>query len=71
MEDCESFEDFNAAFVSASHAENPSRVTPELLEKVWRIDNATVKRTLKVNSKISRHDTNTSLSWNFGKMIEF
>ena len=71
IEDWESFEEFNAAFVSASHAENPSRVTPELLEKVWRIDNATVKRTLKVTTLISRHDNNTSLSWKFGKMIEF
>ena len=52
MEDCELFEDVNADFVSASHAKNPSGVTPELLAKVRRIDNATSKRTVKVNTQI-------------------
>ena len=55
-----------ADFVSASHAENPSGVTPEMLTKVWRIDNATAKRTVKVNTQLSRQDDNTSLSQNFG-----
>ena len=45
---------------------NPSGVTPELLAKIWRIDNATAKRTVKVTTQLSRQDSNTSLSQNFG-----
>ena len=52
MEYCELFEDVTAAFSSASHAENPSGVTPELLAKIWCIDNATAKRTVKVTTQL-------------------
>ena len=67
MEDWKLFEDVTTDFVSASHAEKPSGVTPELLEKVWRIYNATYKRNVKVTTKLYRHDANTSLSWSFEK----
>ena len=66
MEDCELFEDVTSAFVSASHAENPSGVTPELLANVWCIYNAAAKFNFKVTTQLSRQDANTSLSWNFG-----
>ena len=67
MEDCELFEDVTADFVSASHAKNPSGVTPELLENLSRIDNTTAKRTDKVTTQLSIKDANTSLSRKFGK----
>ena len=67
MEDCELFEDVTAGFVSASNAEKPYRVTPELLAKVWRIYNSTAKRTIKVTTQLPRQDAKTSLSRNFGK----
>ena len=62
MEDCELFEDVTADFVIASHVENMSGDTLELLEKVWRIDNATAKCTVKVTTQLSREDANTSIS---------
>ena len=34
-------------FASATHADKRKGVSPELLEKIWRIDNKTAKRTLK------------------------
>ena len=61
MENWELFEDVTEAFVSASLAENLSGVTPELLSKVWRIDNATAKRNVKVTTQLSIQDTNTRL----------
>ena len=60
------FEDASTAFVSASHAENPTGITPDILAKVWQIDNATAKRTINVTSQIAKQDVNTSLSRNFG-----
>ena len=53
-------------FFSASHAEKTSRVTPEMLEKVWRTDDATSNRTVKGNTQLSRQDANTSIYRNFG-----
>ena len=64
--DCELFEDVTSDFSSASHAEKQSGVTPELLEKDWRINNSSVKHTVKVNTQLSRQDANTRLSQNFG-----
>ena len=64
--ECELFEDIQKSFVSASHAEKPKGVTPEILMKVWSIDNATAKRTINVTSQLARQDANTTLSRNFG-----
>ena len=64
--DCELFEDIQKSVVSASHAEKPKGVTPEILMKVWRIDNATTKRTINVTSQLARQYANTTLSRNFG-----
>ena len=66
MENCESFEDVTAAFVGALHAEKPSGITPEMLAMVWRIDNKTANRTVKVTTQLSIQDANTSISRNFG-----
>ena len=52
MEDCDLFEDVTAAFVSASYAEKMYGVTPDLPAKVWRIDDATSKRTVKVTTQL-------------------
>ena len=44
------------------------------MTKVWRIDNATAKRTINVTTQLSRQDVNTSLSQNFGtngRMIRY
>ena len=64
--DCDLFEDISAVSVSASRAEKPSGLTPETLAKVWRIDNATAKRTIDITTQVARQDVNTSLSCNFG-----
>ena len=64
--DCDIFEDASTAFVSASHEEKPTGVTPEILEKVWRIDNETAKRTINATTQLAKQDVNTSLSRNFG-----
>ena len=64
--DFDFFEDVSTAFVSASHAENPTGVTPEILAKVWRIDNATAKLTINVTTHLARQDVSTSISLNFG-----
>ena len=66
MEDFELFEDVTADFVSDLHAEKPSGVTTEMFEKVWRIDNATAKRNVKLTNQLSRQDANTILYRNFG-----
>ena len=64
--DCDLFEDIQKSFVSASHAEKPKGVTPEILMKFWRIDNTTAKQTINVMRQLARQDANTTLSRNFG-----
>ena len=64
--ECELFEDIQKAFVISSHVEKPKGVTPEILMKVWRIENATAKRTINVTSQLASQDANTTLSRNFG-----
>ena len=64
--DCDVFEDVSTVFVRASFAENPMGVTQEILEKVWRIDNATVKLTINFTTQLARQDIYTSLSRYFG-----
>ena len=59
------FDDVSTAFVSDSHAENPTGVTLEILAKVWRIYNATAKRATNFTTQLARQDVNTSLSRNF------
>ena len=52
--------------VGASHAEKPRGVNAELLQKIWRIDSETAKRTIKTTSQLNRQDVNSKLSRNFG-----
>ena len=53
-------------FASATHAEKRKGVSPELLEKIWRIDNKTAKRTIRTTTQLNRQETNSKLSRNFG-----
>ena len=41
-------------FASANHAEKRNGVSPELLEKIWRIDNKTAKRTICTTNQLNR-----------------
>ena len=52
--------------VSASYAGKPSGVSTELLQKRWRIDSETAKRTIKTTTHLCRQDMDSKLSWNFG-----
>ena len=54
------------AFASASHAENPKGVDAELLQKIWRIDSDTAKRTIKTTTQLNKQDIKSKLSRNFG-----
>lgn len=56
---------FTAVTVSATHAEAPKGVSPELLSKIWRIDQQTAKRTLEVTSQLNKQDGDSSLARNF------
>ena len=60
--DCDLFEDVSTAFVSVSHVEKPTGVTTEILAKVWRIGNATSKRTINFTTQLARQYVNTILS---------
>ena len=53
-------------FSSATHAEKRKGVSPELLEKIWRIDNSTAKRTICTTTQLIRQEANSKLSGNFG-----
>ena len=53
-------------FASATHAEKRKGVSPELLEKIWRIDNSTVKRTIRTTTQLNKQEANSKLSRNFG-----
>jgi len=53
-------------FASATHAEKPKGVNAELLQKIWRIDEETAKRTIKTTTQLNRQDLNSKLSRNFG-----
>ena len=53
-------------FASATHAEKRKGVSPELLDKIWRIDNKTAKRTIRTTTQLNRQEANTKLSRNFG-----
>ena len=53
-------------FASATHAEKRKGVSPELLEKIWRIDNSTAKRTICTTNQLNRQEENSKLSRNFG-----
>ena len=54
------------AFASASHAENPKGVDAELLQKIWRIDSDTAKRTINTTTQLNRQDINSKLSKKIG-----
>eukprot|EP00970_Alexandrium_tamarense_P013767 scaffold3678_cov106-Alexandrium_tamarense.AAC.1 len=56
---------FTAVTVSATHAEAPKGVSPELLSKIWRINQQTAKRTLEVTSQLNKQDGDSSLARNF------
>ena len=53
-------------FASATHAEKPKGVNAELLQKIWRIDEKTAKRTIDATTQLNRQDLNSKLSRNFG-----
>ena len=52
--------------VSASHAGKLKGVSV-LLEKIWRIDSKTTKRTIKTTTQLCRQDMDSKLSRNFSK----
>ena len=53
-------------FASATHAEKRKGVSPELLEKIWRIKNSTAKRTICTTTQLNRQEANSKLSRDFG-----
>ena len=53
-------------FESATHAEKQKVFSPELLEKIWRIDNSTAKRTILTTIQLNRQEANSKLLRNFG-----
>ena len=53
-------------FASAIHAEKQKGVSPELLKKIWRIDNKTAKRIICTTTHLNRQEANPKLSSNFG-----
>ena len=59
-------DDLKDAFAGASHAEKPKGVDSKLLQKIWRIDSDTAKRTIKTTTQLNRQDVNSKLSRNFG-----
>ena len=54
------------AFASATHAEKPKGVSPELLKKIWGIDLDTAKRTLATTTQLNRQDEDGKMNRNFG-----
>jgi len=46
------------------HADNPKGFSADMLEKVWRIDKDTTKRTLGVKTQLSRNEVTSKLSRN-------
>ena len=52
-------------FASATHTEKQKGVSPELLEKILRIDNSTAKRTIHTTNQLNRQEANSKLSRNF------
>ena len=53
-------------FASATHAEKRKGVSPKLLDKIWRIDNSTAKRTIRTTTQLNRQEANSKLSKNCG-----
>ena len=53
-------------FSSATHAEKWKGVSPELLKKIWRIDNSTAKKIIRTTTQLNRQEANSKLSRNFG-----
>ena len=53
-------------FASATNAKKRKGVSPELLEKIWRINNSTAKRTIITTTQLNRQEENSKLSRNFG-----
>ena len=64
--DCDLFQDVSTVFGISFHAEKTTGVTQEILANVWRIDNATAKRTINFTTQLASRDINTSLSRYFG-----
>ena len=60
------FADNFTAAADAAHAEKPKGVSADLLQKIWRIDNDTAKRTIGKTTQLNRQDANSKLSRNFG-----
>ena len=55
-----------SASVGAAHVTTPKGVSAETLQKVFRIDLATAKRTLKVTTQLNSRNPHSSLSRGFG-----
>ena len=74
-EECELFEAYNPqdgcsdgsdeAEVGAARAARYG-VSPEMLQKIWRIDYDTAKRTVNTTTQLNRQDANSRMSRNFG-----
>ena len=53
-------------FESANNAEKRKGVSTEILEKIWRINNITAKRTIRTTTQLNRQEASSKLSRNFG-----
>ena len=71
---CELFEPCSqniAAFVRSTSASKPTGITAEALSKIWRIDQATAARTLKVTTQLNTQGGSENLSRHFGTNDRF
>jgi len=55
-----------AAFIGATSASKPTGITAETLSKIWRIDQVSAARTLKVTSQLNHQGRSENLSQHFG-----
>ena len=61
-------------FASATHTEKRKGVSPELLDKIWGINNKTAKRTIRTTTQLNRQEANSKISRNFGtndRMLQY
>ena len=53
--------DYMEELTSTYHAEKPKGVDAELLQKIWRIDSDTAKRTINTTTQLNRQNINSKL----------
>jgi len=63
---CELFEAAISAFIGATSASKPTGITAEVLSNIWRIDQATAARTLKVTTQLNNQGGCENMSRHFG-----